>query len=218
LSTWLWYLTYFSIPVHVVLLLCYAEDNSGCINSDDGDMRYMLYIWGFSYLDYSFDVSISWIQNLCRTTSFVCTCIYCFTWFLRSCLSVHVLRYGFWHMPSNWIYRYTCACLCTLLGFILCTCWVNFLITLYLHVQIPELEAWSLWILHITDQSGTADVWIIGRLYGVLFFQPHCSALEFLFVTLQHLLYCLYLYIPLNSHFCVYWWCNILVILYHVLW
>jgi len=28
-------------------IFCYTEGNSSCINSDDGDMRYMMYIWGF---------------------------------------------------------------------------------------------------------------------------------------------------------------------------
>ena len=36
--------------------LHFIEGNSGCINSIEGDMRYKVYIRGFSYLDYSFDI------------------------------------------------------------------------------------------------------------------------------------------------------------------
>jgi len=34
------------------------------MNSDDGDMGYMVYRWGFSWFDYPLNVSISWIQSL----------------------------------------------------------------------------------------------------------------------------------------------------------
>jgi len=32
------------IPIYVVLLFCYFENNSGCIHSIDGDMRYKAYL------------------------------------------------------------------------------------------------------------------------------------------------------------------------------
>jgi len=34
--------------------------NSGCIHSVDGEVRYMVYRWGCSCLNYSLDVLISW--------------------------------------------------------------------------------------------------------------------------------------------------------------
>jgi len=46
------------------LLFFYSEGNSGYMNSDDGDMGYVVYKWGFSCLDSPLDVSISWIQSL----------------------------------------------------------------------------------------------------------------------------------------------------------
>jgi len=33
-----------------------VKENSGYINSDYSDIRCRVYIWGFPYLDYSFDV------------------------------------------------------------------------------------------------------------------------------------------------------------------
>ena len=45
--------------------------NSGCIYSDYDDVRYVVYKWGFPYLDYSFDVLISWSCNLGCTAGFV---------------------------------------------------------------------------------------------------------------------------------------------------
>jgi len=36
----------------------------GLYNSDYGDMRHKICIWGFSCLDYSFDVPISWSHKM----------------------------------------------------------------------------------------------------------------------------------------------------------
>jgi len=38
--------------------------NSGCMDLAYDDVRYMVYRWGFSYLDYSFNVLISWSRKL----------------------------------------------------------------------------------------------------------------------------------------------------------
>ena len=48
------------------ILWCFLSswDNSGCRNLAYGDVSYMVYIWGFSYLDYFFDVLISRIANV----------------------------------------------------------------------------------------------------------------------------------------------------------
>jgi len=52
-------------------LCCFC--NSGCINSDYDNLRYMVYRWDFSCLDYSFDVLIAWSRwsrNLSCTAGF----------------------------------------------------------------------------------------------------------------------------------------------------
>ena len=64
-------------------LILFSYDNSGCMNSDDGDMGYMVYRWGFPYLDYPLDVSISWIQSLSS-----------YNWF---CLLLYVTHYLMFH-------------------------------------------------------------------------------------------------------------------------
>jgi len=51
-------------------LLC-VFCNSGHMDLVYDDMGYMVYRWGFSYLDYSFDVLISWSRKLGCTASFV---------------------------------------------------------------------------------------------------------------------------------------------------
>jgi len=76
-------------------ILCYflsLEDNSGYINSGYGDVRYRVYIWEFSCLDYSFDVLISYISNLGLYNGFFH--IY-FTWCLIACPWVFVLMIQF---------------------------------------------------------------------------------------------------------------------------
>jgi len=44
--------------------LAVIVNSSGCAYSVDRDMRCMVYRWGFPYLDYSLEVSISWIYLL----------------------------------------------------------------------------------------------------------------------------------------------------------
>ena len=51
-------------------------DISGCAYSVDEDMRYMVYRWGFPYLDYPLEISISWIYLLSL-----------YNWFYRFCTS-----------------------------------------------------------------------------------------------------------------------------------
>jgi len=63
-ATVLNHLTCLFSSFHTVSLFCYCEGSSDYINSAYGDLRYMVYIWGFPCLDYSLDVSISWIQSL----------------------------------------------------------------------------------------------------------------------------------------------------------
>ena len=83
----------------------------------------------FSYLDYSFDVLISRIDNLDLHN-----------WF-------YLLLYAYAHdmvfNTCSWIqlYQYTCAYLCTPLGIHHTTRW-GVLTLLDLHVQILKLEPW----------------------------------------------------------------------------
>ena len=51
-----WWFILFSLAVIV--------DSLDCAYSVNGDMRYMVYGWGFPYLDYPLEVSISWIRLL----------------------------------------------------------------------------------------------------------------------------------------------------------
>ena len=50
--------------------------NSGCIYSDCDNVRYTVYRWWFSSLDYSFNVLISWSRNLGCTAGFCRICFY----------------------------------------------------------------------------------------------------------------------------------------------
>ena len=100
-------------------------------------MKYKVYIWLYSCLDYPLDVLISWIRIWACTTGFIH--IY-FTWCFIDCLRVHVLMTRFFiYVFLIWIYRYTYDCLCMPLSIILRICWVTFWQPLNLHVQIPEL-------------------------------------------------------------------------------
>ena len=65
-----WWFILFSFAVIV--------DNSGYAYSIDKDMKYMVYRWGFPYLDNPLKVSISWIYLLSP-----------YNWFCRFCTSHH---------------------------------------------------------------------------------------------------------------------------------
>ena len=58
---------------HTVSLLYYCKVKSDYINSDYSDVRYRVYIWGFPYLDYFFDVLISRIDNVSLDNWFSCS-------------------------------------------------------------------------------------------------------------------------------------------------
>ena len=164
------------IPVYV-LLLSDIDDNLGYIHSVNGNIRYKVYLWGFSCLDYPFDILISWIRQLslynwfCRhlhSSNFCSNFMTDFNsdfvfWILirisNACAIIlnlliclllifywicicHLLLFiAFLHELSiRYTFQYTCICLCTSLGFILCAWWVIFWQPLDLHVQIPERE------------------------------------------------------------------------------
>jgi len=56
-------LAYFRVSIlfHYFVIL---KANSAYINSDYSDVRCRVYVWGFLYLDYFFNVLISWIGNV----------------------------------------------------------------------------------------------------------------------------------------------------------
>ena len=158
--------------------------NSGCMDLVYDGMRYTVYRWEFPYLNYSFDISISWIHlppmqqvlsylyisSLDALFMFGCVCSrYDFQYMLfysnlliHVCLSMHTI----WHSSHH------------SLG-----CFNN------PRPTCPDFRAWSLWILPVANQKCTAEAWIIGKSSGAPSFQPPYSALEFSFVTREHLLY-----------------------------
>ena len=77
-------------------------------------------------------------------------------------------RHGFQCIFMTWIYQYTCAYLSTPSGFRITTR-RGVLTPLDPHVQV--LEAWSVWILPVADQSGAAEAWTPSRPSRVASFQ-----------------------------------------------
>jgi len=122
--------------------------------------------------------------------------------FFNTCLSIQ-------------IYRYTCACLCTPLGIYHTTRW-EVLTPLNLHVQILDLGPWwtSWWSESHSDSVMDQQLTIHSHILP----GTPTRLSSFPFVTHEHILYCSYSYISLYSHIYAYRWCNILVILCHVLW
>ena len=128
-----------------------------------GDVRYMVYIWGFSCWDYSFDALISWICNLSLYNRF---CYIHFTWCLifSSCVPVLMTLFSIYAFDSDLSIHVCLSMHATWhlsyhsLG--------SFLTPLDLHVQILDVGPW--WTSYY--QSGVAVAyWISDRLSGVLF-------------------------------------------------
>ena len=133
-------------------------------------MRYIVYIEGFPYLDYSSTYQPHEFKVWACTTSFVYTCIYRITWCLITCLCVSILTTWFsMYAFLIQLYRCTCAYLCAPLGFILRTRWVAFWQPLDLHARILELGPW--WIFR-GDQCTTIAYWISNWSSVPLSFQP----------------------------------------------
>jgi len=91
LSLYHWFCLHSVLSI-LLVLCCFLSlrDNSSCMNVRYDDVRYRVYIWAFSYLDYSFDVLISLIRNLGLYNWFYH--IY-HTWYL---IPAHVCLYS-WH-------------------------------------------------------------------------------------------------------------------------
>jgi len=83
----------------VLILLLWG--NSGCMNSGNSDMGFMVYIWGFSYLDYPLNVSILWIQSL-SLYSWFCPHLYLTHYLMSNFILVWAYAHGhdFWYMLS----------------------------------------------------------------------------------------------------------------------
>ena len=64
----------------ILYSLVVTVDSSSCAYSIDGDMRYMVYRWEFSCLDYPLEISISWIYLLSP-----------YNWFCHFCTSHYLL-------------------------------------------------------------------------------------------------------------------------------
>ena len=105
-------------PLILVLLLDYSiasilfpyyvivTTKSGYINSDYNDMRCRVYICGFPYLDYSFDVLISRIGNVGLYNWFSCSY---FTYCLITCsyVLIFTIHISCTHVPimhAIWLY------------------------------------------------------------------------------------------------------------------
>jgi len=58
------------------ILILLHWGNSSCICSGYGDIGYVVYIWGFSCLDYSFDVLILWNRKLSLYRRFCRVCFH----------------------------------------------------------------------------------------------------------------------------------------------
>ena len=140
LSLYKWFCPY-SVLTVLPILWCFLSlrNSSGYINSGYSDARYKVYIWGFLYLDYSFDVLISRISNLGVYNWF---CHFYFTCYLISCFCMSVLTTWF-SVHAVWlgfidtrvvIYARHLAFILPLVG--------EFLIPLDLHIQILELGLW----------------------------------------------------------------------------
>jgi len=133
----------------------------------------MVYIWGFSYFDYSFDVQISRIGNLGLYNWFYH--LYLLPFYLL--MYVYAQDTVFITCYLTWIYQYTCDSPYTPLGIHHTTRW-GVLTPLDMHVQISELGAYGFFWLLIRDaqrkHGSSAD-----RL------EPHpsspCLSLEFSF-------------------------------------
>jgi len=119
-------------------ILTVIVNNSGCAYSVDGDIGYMVYKWGFSYLDYPLEVSISWIYLLST-----------YNWLCHICLSHHLMSHSYSVLVlTTWfsmhilirIYRYTCVWPCTSLGIHNTTRW-GVMTPLDPHVQVLKFGA-----------------------------------------------------------------------------
>ena len=164
-----------------------------------------MYLCSSYYLPCMFSVSDSSIYMIyCRSFKFsyvICYYLYLHTWIT----SLDHVR----------IYM-----LCTPSGFIICTRGLR-LTTLDSHAQILETGPWwpcCSWSKCAADPSVMIRTQQKHRHHrsSTLSSSPDLlSRLLLLLVSTSHLLLCISLRI---MYFCIFWWCNIPIILYHSLW
>jgi len=168
----------------------------------------MVYIWGFSCLDYSFDVLTSQIGNLGLYNWFYHIYLLLFTY---SYMLMLTIRFS---CSLTRIYRYTCAYLCTPLGIHRITHW-GVLTPLDLHIQILELGLWwtSWWSELRTGRVMDQQLTVLSPILP-----GPCSSLWFSFCnSWAYFVLFILVYLFVFSHLC-HWWCDVLVILCHILW
>jgi len=154
------------------------------MNSGYGDVRYKVHIWGFSCLDYSFDVLISQIGNLALYNWF---CHIYFTYYLLACSCMFVLTTRFLiHAFDSELFAHVCFFMHAT-GTHLTTRWR---VSDSPKFVCPDLETWTVmdflliriaqWLCRgsAVDQPG---------LYP---FRSPARLSSFSFVTRERLLYC----------------------------
>jgi len=150
---------------HSVSLFCYYEGNPGYMNSGNGDIEHMVYIWGFSYLDYPLNVSISWIQSLSLYNWFYPYLYLSHAWCLFACLCIPMLSTLF----SMHVFYPTLSIHIYLLDFGLTT---NSLFSIYVLVIactcMPESHHL---IMYTCDYLSTLPGFILSTCW-VVFWQP----------------------------------------------
>jgi len=161
----------------ILFYLAIIVDSSSCVNSVDENMRYMVYRWGFPYLNYPLKISISWIYQLSPYNWFcrLCTSHHLIS---HSCSGVYALRHKFKCMLLIWIYRYTCAYPCTPLGIHHPTRWA---VSDSPGSACPDPKVWTMidiQLIRVTqrEHSGSAE-----DQSRTPIFQAPCLSLEFFF-------------------------------------
>ena len=183
---------------------CYFESNSGCIHSSDGGMRYKVRV--------SLGLSHRCTNLINPLLSFYnCFAHIFFTWlphYMLVCACTHYTIFYICFLIR--IYRYTCDCLCTPL-----------VLGCFLTTPEPACSdfAWNVVGPSVKLICVTKAWWISDRSPVALFFHPLLTgSRDSIFAAREHLSVLLFCKFLCKSYFCTIWWCNIYVILDHVLW
>ena len=176
------------------------------MNSGYNKMRYTVYIWGFSYLNYSFDILISWISNMSLYNWFYHIC---FTYYIIAslCVSVLTTRFSTHAFPFGFIDTRELVCARHLVLILPLVGQLSDSLDLY--VQILKLR------LKWTPPSRT-KLTLQRRLTSCSSFLSNSSwSARRTFIARKHLFVLSILCIP---YFCASWWYNMLVTLCHIMW
>jgi len=139
--------------------LAVIVDSSGCAYSIYGDMRYIVYRWEFSYLDYPLEVSISWIYLLSP-----------YNWFCHICLSYYLMPYVRGMLMTWFLIHAFDSDLSIHMWLSMHATWHSLLVGEFLtpldpHIQNPKpgICLFSQMLIRCA-----AEAWIIGRSSGAL--------------------------------------------------